>query len=73
MYVVVDSTQFILHTVYTYKAIYTIYSRGALVHLGSSHEGLLRLPVMPSIIGICLLAAKSRNAHLPDAILNSAQ
>jgi hypothetical protein len=41
-YVVVDATQFILHTVYTYKAIYTIYSRGSLVHLGSSHEGLLR-------------------------------
>ena len=32
----------LVHTVYTYKAIYTIYSRGALVHLGSSHEGLLR-------------------------------
>jgi hypothetical protein len=31
---VVDATQFILHIVYIYK--------GALVHLGSSHEGLLR-------------------------------
>ena len=45
-YVVVDA-------VYTYKAIYTIYSRGTLVHLGSSHEGLLsQVPVVPTIIGI---------------------
>jgi hypothetical protein len=36
VYVVVDSTQFILHTVYTYKAIYTIYSRGALVGTGNA-------------------------------------